>query len=428
MVRADRSQPSWDVVDLEAWLPADHRARIVWRFVEGLDLGGFYAAIGSREGEAGRPAADPAVLLALWLYATLEGVGSARALDRLVRRDLSFRWLAGGVPVNYHGLADFRVAWAEELDRLLTRSVTALVSAGVVDLQEIAVDGTKVRSPASAKSFTRGGRLERIERVAKERIEALKREVEADPAGVSRRRQAAQARAAREVEEKAAKVRAALDRLQQEKAKREKTHPKDERGKPARSVSLSDPEARRMSFADGARRAGYNVQVAALPGSGLVVGVEATDRRNDMGLAGPMVDQLARRYGAVPNRLLLDEGYVDQQDIVALADHPLGPIAIYMPPRSEKPDAELSAAGRYNRRRARSKEPPRVQEWRARMINPDSEAVFGRRKLIERVNAHFKNRGFDRITVRGRLKVHAVALWQALANNLIVAHRLMAVA
>lgn len=123
----------------------DHRARLVWRFVETLELGPFYEAIKSREGEAGRPAADPKVLLALWLYATLEGVGSARELDLLVGRDIAYRWLAGGVPVNYHGLSDFRVGQSAALDRLLTESVTALVSEGLVVLDEIAVDGTKLR-------------------------------------------------------------------------------------------------------------------------------------------------------------------------------------------------------------------------------------------------------------------------------------------
>ena len=73
VLEANRSQLSWDLVDLEALLPAEHRARLVWRFVETLDLTAFYEAIRSREGEAGRPAADPKILLALWLYATLEG-------------------------------------------------------------------------------------------------------------------------------------------------------------------------------------------------------------------------------------------------------------------------------------------------------------------------------------------------------------------
>src|SRR5271170_2872095 len=115
------------MIDLDGLLPSDHRARIVWSFVESLDLAELYAGVRSREGAAGRPAADPAVLLALWLYATVEGVGSARELERLAEIDIAYRWLAGGVPLNYHGLADFRIEHLELLDRLLTQSVTALI-------------------------------------------------------------------------------------------------------------------------------------------------------------------------------------------------------------------------------------------------------------------------------------------------------------
>lgn len=308
VLEADRSQLSWELVDLEALLPMEHRARLVWRFVETLERARFYEAIRARAGEAGRPAADPKVLLALWLYATVEGVGSARALDRLVSRDIAYRWLAGGVPVNSHGLSDFRIGWAEELDRLLTESVTALVSEGLVELDEIAVDGTKVGAPAAARAFTRGGRLERIERAAAERVDRLRREVSADPAAASRRRQAAQHRAARETEAKLAKARAVLDRLRREKEARAKTHPQEEQRKAPPSVLLSDPEARRMGFPDGAVRAGYNVQTVALPDHGLIVAVMTTDRRNDQGLAGPLVDVVARRYGRAPRRALFDQG------------------------------------------------------------------------------------------------------------------------
>ena len=139
-VRADRVQTRWDFIDLEALLPSDHRARVVVSFVDSLDLSDLYDAIGSRQGEPGRPPPDPAVLLALWLYATIEGVGSARELERLAERDLAYRWIAGGVPLNYHGLADFRVAHVAVLDRLLTESVTALIAEGVVSLAEVAVD------------------------------------------------------------------------------------------------------------------------------------------------------------------------------------------------------------------------------------------------------------------------------------------------
>jgi len=425
-LRADRSQLSWDLVDLEAMLGSDHRARIVWRFAEGLDLTIFYAAIKSREGEAGRPPADPLVLLALWLYATLEGVGSARELDRLVERDLAYRWLAGGVPVNYHGLSDFRVGWSSELDRLLTESVTALVAEGLATLDEIAIDGTKVRAPVSAGSFTRGGRLEWIERQAAERIAALKKEVEADPTAGMRRRRAAQERAAHEAQAKVARARAALERLRQEKEKRQKTHPGDEKDKADRSVSLSDPQARRMRFPDGAVGAAYNIQTSAIPDKGLVLAVTATDRRNDKGLALPMIKELARRYGSHPRRVLLDEGYVSQDDVAAMDDQALGPVTVFMPTPAEKPEEELTPSGRNSRRHKRAREPQAVKDWRERMETDEAKAIFRRRKLIELVHAHYKNRGLGRLTVRGLLKTQALALWHALANNLMVAHRLRA--
>jgi transposase len=163
VVRPDRRQLRWDMIDLEGLLPADHRARVVWSFVESLDLSQLYDRVLSREGEAGRPAADPAVLLSLWLYATIEGVGSARELERLAQSDAAYRWLAGGVPLNHHGLADFRVENVEALDRLLTQSVTALIAEGLVSLAEIAVDGTKIRASASKGSFKTGDKLIKVE-------------------------------------------------------------------------------------------------------------------------------------------------------------------------------------------------------------------------------------------------------------------------
>lgn len=425
-VEANRSQLNWDLVDLENWMPADHRARQVWLFAEALELGEFYEAIGSRDGQAGRPPADPRVLLALWLYATLEGVGSARELARLVERDLAYRWLAGGVPVNHHGLSDFRVGWSSQLDRLLTQSVTALVEARLVSLDELAVDGTKVRSPASARSFTRGGRLERIERAAQERVAKLKEEVETDPAASSRRRQAARERAAREAQSKVDKARAALDRLRQEKKGREKSHPKQEKAKPSPSVSLTDAEARRMRFPDGSVRAAYNLQTVAVPGSGLIVSVKATDRRNDKGLAAPMIDGVVERYGRGPARVLLDEGYASQTDIEKLAAAGPGrePTLVYMPVPSQKPEEELTPQRRAERRYKRAREAEPVREWRQRMETGEAKDIFKRRKLIERIHAHYKNRGLDRLTVRGTAKVQAVALWHALANNLLVSRRL----
>lgn len=421
VVRADRAQLRWDLIDLESLVAADHRARMVWAFVEGLSLDPLYAGIKSREGEAGRPAADPAVLLALWLYATVEGIGSARELARLCERDIAYRWLAGGVPVNHHGLADFRVDHGDFLDRLLSESVAALVAEGLVDLDEVTVDGTKVKALAGKGSFAGEDRMARATRQAEERVERLKAEIDADPGAHARRRKAAGERAARDIAERAARARVALTRLKAEKAERARTHTKDEAKKGEPRVSLSDPEARWMRFADGSVKAGYNIQIAAT-GKGLVLSVMATDRRNDAGLAVPMVDDIERRYGRVPKRLLVDTNYATAEDIARLASHPAGAVHVYTPPPEERDDVKPETL----RRRAieRAREPQALTDWRRRMASDEGQAIYRGRKRIELVNAHIKNRGFDRLNLRGIVKAGIAALWQAIAHNMLVASRL----
>jgi len=422
-LRADRSQTRLDFIDLEGLLPSDHRARIVWSFVESLDLSPLYDAIKSREGSAGRPPPDPAVVLALWIYAAIEGLDSARELDRLAERDLAYRWIAGGVPLNYHGLSDFRVENGDVFKRLLTESVTALVVEGTVSLEEVAIDGTKVRANASRESFKTAEQLERIEAAVERRLAALRAEVESDPEAFSRRKRAARERAAREVKERADRARAALDRVRAEKEKRAKQHPGEKANKKSEpKASVSDPDARHMQFADGAVRPGYNAQIAATAKEGIIVAVEMTDRRNDSGLAAPMVEDLVRRYGKAPERLLIDTHYATSEDIAALSQHPAGPVTVYAPAPREREN--ISARGLANRERKRAREPDGVKEWRSRMATQAGQEVYRLRKLIERVNADLKNRGFGFMPVRGLLKANAVALLYALASNLLVAHRL----
>ncbi len=422
VVRPDRRQLRWDMIDLEGLLPADHRARLVWSFVESLDLTQLYDQVLSREGEAGRPAADPAVLLSLWLYATIEGVGSARELERLAQSDAAYRWLAGGVPLNYHGLADFRVEQVEVLDRLLTQSVTALIAEGLIGLDEIAVDGTKIRASASRGSFRTDEKLIKIEAAVGDRLAALKQELTDDPGASSRRRQAARERAARDVQERAGRARAALERLAAERKARAAKHVKDEARKKEPRASTTDPEARSMRFPDGAIRPAYNAQIAAAPKEGIIVSIDVTDRRNDAGLAAPMVDDIARRYGRTPNRLLVDTSYATSEDIVALTAHAGGPVEVYTPPPSERDDVKPASLARRIRKRA--KEPACLKAWRERMASEAGKAVYGLRKHIERVNADRKNHGFGFLPVRGLIKAKAYALWHALANNLMAARRL----
>lgn len=194
--RPERGQIQWRPLALDQLLPSDHRARLVWQFVESLNLAPLYGEIRAVEGVAGRDAVDPRLLMALWLFATIEGVGSARQLARLCERDLAYLWLCGEVTVNYHLLSDFRTAHADFLDRLLTDSVAALMHQELVTLEGVAQDGMRVRAHAGSSSFRRRATLEKCQREAREHVERL-RQQGVEEAAADSRRQAAQERAAR---------------------------------------------------------------------------------------------------------------------------------------------------------------------------------------------------------------------------------------
>lgn len=422
-LEADRSQLRWDMVDLESLLVSDHRARVVWGFARSLDLSALYARIRAREGEPGRPPPDPRLLLALWLYATLEGVGSARQLDRLCGQDIAYRWLCGGVPMNYHGLSDFRCDHAVVLDRLLTESLTALLAEGIVKLEEIAIDGTKVRASAGKGSFRRAGKLAELEELARQRVARLKAETQRDPAASETRRQAAQRRGAEDIARRAAAARRTLDKLRVEKAERAKTHKTEEAEKGEARVSLTDPEARLMRFSDGAVRAGYNIQLAVAPDCGIILAAETTDRRNDAGLAGAMLDQVKQRLGGQPQRLLVDTHYATQNDIVDFAAHN---ITVYAPMPPDK--AQATRESQRKRAWRRRREPQAVKDWRERMSDAAGKAIYQRRSRIETVNGILKGRGLGIMRVRSIAKVACVVLLQALAHNLWRAHCLRAAA
>lgn len=416
VVRPDREQLYWDQVDLESQIEAGHLARVIWAFVERLELSELYAGIRARDDVAGRPTADPKVLLALWLYATAEGIGSARALERLCQHHAAYRWLRGGVPVNYHGLSDFRSAHGALLDRILTESVASLAAAGLIDLDEVAVDGTKVTANASKPSFRDRDGLQGFEAAAQRRIERLRQEIDGDPGSAERRRRAARERAARAVMDRAAAAGRKLAQLQEEKKKREETHPQEEADKAESRASTTDPDARMMLTANSGFRPAYNLLVSATTGTQVILGLAVSERRNDSGIAQPMMADLADRYGRMPKRLLIDTKAATQDDIVALCEHPAGPITVYTPPPADKEDATADSVRKRNWSRRR--EPGALKEWRARMASPDGQRIYDRRRHIETVNAQLKNHGLRRFILRGIEKVRCEALLQAIAHNL----------
>jgi transposase/IS5 family transposase len=407
VLRPNRTQLEWRPMDLEGMLPADHRARVVWEFVEGLDLGPLYQAIRAVEGHAGRPAIDPAILMAVWLYATLEAVGSARALERLCEHHDAYRWLCGGVSVNYHTLASFRVGHGAVLEQLLTHSVAALMAAGQVSLARIAQDGVRVRASAGRGSFRRRPRLEAGLAAAEAHVAALRREVDEDPAATTRRQRAARERAARE---RQARVQAALAELPALEAYAARRAKKDGRAPRAVRASTTDPEARVMKMADGGFRPAFNVQLAADTASQLIVGVAVTNAGTDQGQLAPMLEGMQRRYGRTPAAVLADGGYVALEDIRAVGQRAEG-CRVYAPP-----PAAPTRAGRPLWRA----DDATIAEWRQRMCTPEAAQIYKERAAtIECVNALARNRGLQRFLVRGVERVRAVVLWLALAHNLL---------
>ena len=413
VIGPDRAQLRWDMVDLDSQLPDDHRARLVWAFVEGLDLSEFYERIKARDAVAGRPATDPRVVLAVWLYATLEGIGSARAIDRLCQQHAAYRWLCGGAPINHDLLSAFRREHAGLLDRLLTQSVTGLIAEKLVTFEELAIDGTKVRAHAGRGSMSKAKRLESIEKAVAERVAELKSELDTDPAEPERR---CKRRALQAAEERARRVKQAqqkLAELVQEKAERAKTHATEEAKKGEPKVSVSDPEARMMRLPDGAAAPAWNLQVATA--NGFIVEIDPTDRRRDSGSAPGLIEKVAERCGGAPQRLLADTTAMTQDDIVKLAEHHPD-MTVYSPPPPERPNVTTKTL--RTRRLRRRHEPPAVVAWRARMASEEGQEVYRRRKLTERAHGIIKTRGMTRFLVHGREKVRSVCLLQALALNL----------
>jgi len=415
VVRPVRNQVQWLARELDAALPTEHPARAIWDSMERLDLSAFYGSVQSVVGEPGRPATDPQVLLALWLFATAQGVGSARRLARLCEEHDAYRWLAGGVPINYHMLSDFRVNHQQALDQLLSELLARLMREGLVTLQRVAQDGTRVRASAGAASFRRRASLERCREEARAQVARLAQEREHPEPGVSARERAARERAARERVERVERALRDWPELQAAKERQARTlaRARRERVTEAR-VSTTDPDARVMKQPDGGYRPAYNAQLATDTPSGVIVGVAVTNQGSDAGQALPLERQVESRTGR-PRDYLVDGGFVARADITALERKG---VTVYAPLRVGRRNGD--GATLAEQARARPGDSPEVVAWRARMVTEEAKAIYrDRAATAEWTNAQLKAHGLSPFTVRGIDKVTSVVLLCAIAHNLL---------
>jgi transposase len=409
---AVRDQIVFRSAALDDLIPLEHTVRAIWDYVVGLDLAVLLAPIKAVLGRPGRSPIDPRILLTLWLYATTRGVGSARQLDALCRTDIVYQWIVGEVSVNYHTISDFRTDHGDLLDDLLTRSVAVLLAEGLVDLERVAQDGMRVRASAGAASFRRRPTLEEALAEAQEQVDALKKEGEGDPTASNRRQQSARERAARE---RAQRVQDALNRLPELEAKK----PAKEKDK-AR-CSTTDAEATVMKMANGGFNPAYNVQFATDTKTQVIVGVDVLSVGSDQGQMGPMVEQIAARYDEVPGAMLVDGGFAKHEDIETVSGSE-GGCPVYAPvPKPKNPEVDRHAP--------RVGDSETIAEWRRRMGTDEAKLIYKERaSTAECVNALARGRGLLQFVVRGLKKVRSVALWHALAHNVLRIGQLRAAA
>ena len=414
--RPDRSQMEMVVQCPDELIPQNHEARTIWRVCESQDLSAFCEPIKARDGVSGRNATMPTLLVALWLYATVRGIGSARELARRCRESDPFKWLCGGVTLNYHTLSDFRVDHGPALDALFTRILVTLVDKKLVKVYRISQDGIRTRACAGASSYRREERLGRLLEDATKHVQELKKLLD-DPeksAGLSAKQKAARTRAARERQER---VEQAIKRLpelkkKQEKLAKKKSQKEKEKLKEPR-VSTTDAEATVMKMANGGFNPAVNVQFAADTESRAIVGVDVSGEGNDHHLAEPMRAQVEQRTGEKVHDHLIDGGFLVMEEIETAAAQG---VTLFVPPKP--PRNKKQRGSEYEPRPGES---PAIEDWRKRMGSDEGKEIYKlRASTSETVNADLKtHRGMNRMLVRGLAKAKCVALWCALAYNVM---------
>jgi transposase len=300
----DRSQMAFRVVEVERLVEEDHPARAIWEFVGRMDLRAFYAPIKAVEGVAGREPWDPRLLISLWVYAYSCGIGSAREVSRRCEYDPAFQWLTGMQEINHHTLSDFRVGYQAQLDELFSQTLGLLSAEGLISLERVMHDGTKIQASAGGDTFRREQRI-------REHLDAARRCVKemGDPRlDTSARRGAARRRAARQREDRLEQALVELEKVRDAKT--------GEEGKKQARVSTTDPEARIMKQSNGGYAPSYNVQLSTDAAAGVIVGVGVSQSASDYGELSGGVDRVEQNTGRLPGQVVADGGFTSRENIV----------------------------------------------------------------------------------------------------------------
>lgn len=399
-----RNQVEIMTKSLDECLPEDHKARSVWAYVEQLDLSSILVKIKSRESVPGAPAIDPRILIAVWLYAFIEGIISAKIINRYCNEHLAFKWLCGGVSVNEHTISDFRTNHGDAFDELLTQSIGVLSHQRLINIDRVAQDGMKVQANAGRSSFRRKSTLKKHLKMAEDHVKTLKKEFAENPAAVSTKQAAAKKRAADDKLNRTKKALEELGKLSKQKEKAAKVRGKAFTAKDKEKIraSKTDSEARIMKMPNSGFAPAYNVQFATDAKSKVIVGVDVVQAGNDYGQLGPMKKQVEGRLGFAIPEILADPGFLDYKDVEEASKTS----RVYIPSETITGTNE-----KY----------PAVNEMKSRMETAEAKEIYKERaSTAEFVNARVRTRGLTQFLVTGLSKVKVVATFFAIAQNMLV--------
>ncbi len=413
--RANRDQVEIKMNCLNDLLIDEHPARRVWEYVEGLDLSKSINTIKSVEGNAGRPAIDPKILVTLWLYATIQGIGSAHVLAQYTKEHIAFQWICGGVPIERRTISQFRVDNGQLFDDLLAQGITILVKAGAVTLEEVAQDGLRVRASAGRSSFRREKTIKELHVLAGEHIKQLKAELDADPAANKKRQESSRKRVAQDRLDRLKKAKMEFQKYADQADKTRKKYKKKlltDEEKEAIRISATDPEARVMKMANGGFNPAYNFQFAVDTNKNIIVGADVVNAGTDGGQMLPMYERLKENFGKGPESYLADGGYKSRIDIEQMTRDGC---AVFLPVQENSNNGKVKDP--YQPKKGESEE---MGQWRTRMGKEGSQTIYRRRAAtIELVNANLRSWDLYQITVRGLTKAKGIASMFAVAYNMV---------
>ena len=306
--RVERGQTVFRTVVIEELIEQDHAARAVWEFTGELDLSGYSAPVKAVEGVAGREPWNVRLLMSLWVYAYSRGIGSARELSRRCEYEPAFQWLTGMEKINYHTLADFRVAHGTALDELFAQVLGVLSAKGLVNLERVMHDGTKIQACAGGDSFRREGAMEAHLKSAREQVAAM-----GDPReDTTVRQRAARERAKRERVERLEGARRELEKIRAGKAQAE--------SKTQARASETEPEARMMKQGNGGYAPSYNVQLSTEASNGCIVGVGLSQSGSDYRELPGAMARVEEQAGKRPGQAVVDGGFTSRENIEIMAE------------------------------------------------------------------------------------------------------------